>query len=55
MSSVTVLLTKDEDFPHRFHQSIRTPVVASLRVGNVGRQALLRWLRPLLLQVIKLI
>jgi predicted nuclease of predicted toxin-antitoxin system len=35
-----VLLTKDDDFPHRFHQSVRTPVVVWLRVGNVSRQAL---------------
>lgn len=50
-----VLLTKDEDFPHRFHQSVRTPVVVWLRVGNVSRQALLRWFRPLLAQIIKLV
>jgi predicted nuclease of predicted toxin-antitoxin system len=50
-----VLLTKDDDFPHRFHQSVHTPVVVWLRVGNVSRQALLRWFRPLLPQVIKLI
>lgn len=50
-----VLLNKDEDFPHRFHQSVRTPVVVWLRVGNVSRKALLRWFRPLLSQVIKLI
>lgn len=34
-----VLLTKDDDFPHRFHQSVHTPVVVWLRVGNVSRQA----------------
>ncbi len=50
-----VLLTKDDDFPHRFHQSVHTPVVVWLRVGNVSRQALLRWFRSLLPQVIKLI
>jgi predicted nuclease of predicted toxin-antitoxin system len=50
-----VLLTKDDNFPHRFHQSVHTPVVVWLRVGNVSRQALLRWFRPLLPQVIKII
>ena len=50
-----VLLTKDEDFPHRFHQSTRTPVVVWLRVGNVSRRAMLNWFSPLLPQIIKLV
>ncbi len=50
-----VLITKDEDFPHRFHQSTRTPVVVWLRVGNVSRRGLLSWFCPLLPQMIKLV
>jgi predicted nuclease of predicted toxin-antitoxin system len=50
-----VLLTKDEDFPHRFHQSTRTPVVVWLRVRNVSRRGLLSWFCPLLPQIIKLV
>jgi predicted nuclease of predicted toxin-antitoxin system len=50
-----VLLTKDEDFPHRFHQSVRTPVVVWLRVGNVSRRGLLSWFGPLLPKIIKLV
>ena len=50
-----VLLTKDEDFPHRFHQSTCTPVVVWLRVGNVSRRGLLSWFSPLLPQIIKLV
>jgi predicted nuclease of predicted toxin-antitoxin system len=43
MKRGAVILTKDEDFPHRFQQSVHAPVVVWLRVGNASRQGLLRW------------
>jgi predicted nuclease of predicted toxin-antitoxin system len=49
-----VLLTKDEDFPHRLHQSAHAPVVVWLRVGNVSRRGILSWFSPLLPQIGKL-
>ena len=49
-----VLLTKDEDFPHRLHQSAHAPVVVWLRVGNVSGRGILSWFSPLLPQIVKL-
>lgn len=43
-----VLLTKDEDFASRAHQSRRTPVIVWLRVGNCSNRALREWFAPLL-------
>jgi predicted nuclease of predicted toxin-antitoxin system len=50
-----VILTKDEDFPHRFHQSVHTPAVVWLRVGNASRKGLLRWFIPLLPKIVNLL
>lgn len=46
-----VLVTKDEDFAHRFRQGGGTPVVLWLRIGNSSRRALLQWFEPLLPQI----
>ena len=50
-----IIITKDEDFPHRLSQSVTAPVIVWLRVGNTSRRALLQWFEPLLPQVIQLI
>ena len=43
-----VLVTKDEDFPHRLSQKPqRAPVVLWLRIGNTSRRALIEWFEPL--------
>ena len=44
----SILVTKDEDFPHRFRQGSVAPVILWLRIGNTSRRALLQWIEPLL-------
>jgi predicted nuclease of predicted toxin-antitoxin system len=50
-----VIITKDEDFPHRLQQSKTSPVIVWLRIGNTSRRALLEWFEPLLPQLEALI
>lgn len=47
----SVLVTKDEDFPHRLRQDGIAPVVLWLRIGNTSRNALLQRFEPLLPQI----
>jgi predicted nuclease of predicted toxin-antitoxin system len=51
----TVIVTKDEDFAHRFRQAARGPAIVWLRVGNTSRRALLQWFEPLIPQVTSLL
>jgi predicted nuclease of predicted toxin-antitoxin system len=46
-----VLVTKDEDFPHRLRQGCAAPVIIWLRIGNTSRRALLAWFELLLPQI----
>lgn len=50
-----VLVTKDEDFPHRHRQGIPAPVIVWLRIGNTSRKALLQRFQLLFPQIIDLI
>lgn len=50
-----VLVTKDEDFPHRLRQGGTAPVILWLRLGNTIRRALLQWFEPLLPQIMEMI
>jgi predicted nuclease of predicted toxin-antitoxin system len=50
-----IIVTKDEDFPHRLRQSRASPVIVWLRVGNSSRRALLQWFEPLVPKVVELI
>lgn len=50
-----VIITKDEDFPHRLSQSRTAPVIVWLRTGNTSHKALLQWFEPLLPQIVQLI
>jgi predicted nuclease of predicted toxin-antitoxin system len=50
-----IIVTKDEDFPHRMRQGAANPVIVWLRVGNTSRRALLAWFKPLLPQIETLI
>jgi predicted nuclease of predicted toxin-antitoxin system len=50
-----ILVTKDEDFPHRCRQGGTSPIVVWLRIGNTSRRALLQWFEPLLPQIEELI
>ena len=36
-----IIITTDEDFPHRLQQSKTSPVIVWLRIGNTSRRALL--------------
>ena len=52
----SILVTKDEDFPHRCRQSSSSPVIVLwLRIGNTSRRALLDWFEPLLPQIEEMI
>jgi predicted nuclease of predicted toxin-antitoxin system len=51
MQNDAIIVTKDEDFPHRLRQSSSAPVIVWLRIGNTSRRALLRWFEPLIPQV----
>jgi len=43
-----IIITKDEDFPHRMKQNKISPVIVWLRIGNSSRRALLQWFEPIL-------
>lgn len=51
----SIIITKDEDFPHRMRQSQASPVIVWLRIGNTSRRALFEWFEPLLPQIEALI
>ena len=48
-----VIITKNEDFVTLSTNNSDTPVVVWVRIGNIGKQALLRWMGPLLIQIIR--
>lgn len=48
-----IIVTKDEDFPHRHRQSLNAPVLVWLRIGNTSRKALLQWFERLLPQIVQ--
>jgi predicted nuclease of predicted toxin-antitoxin system len=51
-----VIITKDEDFPHRQNQSPKaSPVIVWFRIGNTNRQAMLEWFERLLPEIETLI
>ena len=52
LQHLAVIVTKDEDFPHRIRQSKSAPVVIWLRIGNTSRRALLQWFEPLIPQIV---
>jgi predicted nuclease of predicted toxin-antitoxin system len=47
-----VIVSKDEDFPHRLSQISTGPAILWLRIGNSTRRALLEWIEPLLPQIV---
>ncbi len=48
-----IIVTKDEDFPHRLSQSLDAPIIVWLRLGNTSRNALIQWFEPLLPQIVQ--
>ena len=55
MQNDAIIVTKDEDFPHRLRQSKNAPVIVWLRIGNTSRRALLQWFEAMLPQMETLI
>ena len=55
IATQAVILTKDEDFAHRFRQGGVCPIVVWFRLGNTNRHALLVWFDSLLPKVERLI
>jgi len=50
-----VIVTKDEDFSDMVAAIVPAPVVIWVRVGNVSRDALLKWFEPQLPRVIDMV
>ncbi len=48
MENGVIVVTKDEDFPHRQMQSSIAPFIVWVRIGNTSRKALLAWFKPLI-------
>jgi predicted nuclease of predicted toxin-antitoxin system len=46
------IITKDEDFVTLSNISSHAPPVVWVRVGNIGKQALLRWMVPMLTRIV---
>jgi predicted nuclease of predicted toxin-antitoxin system len=55
LANQSIIITKDEDFPHRMRQGKASPIIVWLRIGNTSRRALLEWFEPLLPQIETLI
>ena len=51
LENQAILVTKDEDFPHRLLQGGVAPIVLWLRIGNTTRRALIQRVEPLLPQI----
>lgn len=47
-----VLITKDEDFVSLVSVNLDAPPVVWVRVGNIGKQALLSWIEPMMARII---
>lgn len=53
LENQAVIITKDEDFYHRFTQApSKAPVIVWLRVLNCSKHALLDWFKPLLKDIV---
>ena len=46
------IITKDEDFISLVSTSLNAPPVVWIRVGNIGKQALLKWIDPMMASII---
>lgn len=46
------IITKDEDFVSLSSVTSNAPPVVWVRVGNIGKQALLRWMGPMLTRLV---
>lgn len=55
LENQAVILTKDEDFAFRVHQSSISPVIVWVRIGNCSKRALLEWFSPLLPKILEAI
>ena len=55
LQNQAIIVTKDEDFHHRFSHTSIAPVIVWLRIGNTSRRALLHWVEPLIPQIVQLI
>ena len=51
LENEAIIVTKDEDFPHRSQQTTRRPGIVWLRIGKCSRKALLQWFEPFLPQI----
>jgi len=55
LTSGSVIVTKDEDFPTRLQQTTVSPQILWLRVGNTSNRALKNWFIPQIPQVVELL
>jgi predicted nuclease of predicted toxin-antitoxin system len=52
LQNSAAIITKDEDFVSLASPDTGTPAVIWIRVGNIGRPALLIWMKPMLARII---
>jgi predicted nuclease of predicted toxin-antitoxin system len=46
------IITKDEDFVSLTSIDLNAPPVIWVRVGNIGKQALLNWIEPMMTRIV---
>lgn len=52
LQNKAVIVTKDEDFVSLVSANLNAPPVVWIRVGNIGKQALLNWMAPMMSRII---
>ena len=52
LQNKATIITKDEDFISLVSTSLNAPPVVWIRVGNIGKQALLKWIDPMMASII---
>ncbi|ADE10916.1 DUF5615 family PIN-like protein [Sideroxydans lithotrophicus] len=52
VSNHAAIFTKDEDFVSMVGTSADAPPIVWVRVGNIGKQALLTWIEPMMARII---
>jgi predicted nuclease of predicted toxin-antitoxin system len=52
LATGAAIVTKDEDFPTRAQQTLHSPVIVWLRIGNSSNHVLRQWFLPQLPQIL---
>ena len=52
LQNEAAIITKDEDFVSLVSTGLNAPPIVWIRVGNIGKQALLGWIEPMMVRII---